>query len=195
MVDMLGITDMLPVILLELLAPLDMLLSPLVLLLPPLLVSMLGLMIQLSHIPVPIPLLSLMSMLRSQLSLMLMSRFQLSHTSTLSQLLLMLPPLLMPDMLPPLLTLDMPLPQLLLDMLESQLLLDMPVSQLSLDMGTLPPLDMLTKELTNQAQKTHPRKSWLQQMMLPHRTSHVSLCYVDFYCVCSCFTLIIYRSI
>merc|ERR1712123_163283 len=107
-----------------------------------------------------------MSMLRSLLSLMLMSRFQLSHTSTLSQLLLMLPPLL---------TLDMPLPQLLLDMLESQLLLDMPVSQLSLDMlvslpflgmlvspllmdmldtGTLPPLDMLTKELANQAQKT-----------------------------------------
>merc|ERR1712123_156129 len=104
MVDMLGITDMLPVILLELLAPLDMLLSPLVLLLPQLLVSMLGLMIQLSHIPVPIPLLNLMFMLRSQLSLMLMSRFQLSHTSTLSQLLLMLPPLLMPDMLLALLT-------------------------------------------------------------------------------------------
>merc|ERR1711892_494612 len=111
---------------------------------------------------------------------MLMSRFQLSHTSTLSQLLLMLPPLLMPDMLPPLLmpdmllpllTLDMPLPQLLLDMLESQLLLDMPVSQLSLDMlvspllldmlvtGMLPPLDMLTKELTNLAQKTHHWKA------------------------------------
>merc|ERR1712123_260952 len=118
---------------------------------------------------------------------MLMSRFQLSHTSTLSQLLLMLPPLLMPDMLPPLLMLDMPLPLLMLDMLLPQLLLDMPVSQLSLDMlvypllldmlvsllllgmldtGTLPPLDMLTKELTNQAQKTHPRRSWLQQMML-----------------------------
>merc|ERR1712106_265818 len=78
MVDMLGITDMLPVILLELLAPLDMLLSPLVLLLPQLLVSMLGLMIQLSHIPVPIHLLNLMSMLRSQLSLMLMSRSHLS---------------------------------------------------------------------------------------------------------------------
>merc|ERR1719483_963262 len=120
-------------------------------------------MTQLSHIPVPIPLLNLMSMLRSQLSLMsmlrsllslmLMSRFQLSHTSTLSQLLLMLPPLLMPDMLLPLLmpdmllallTPDMPLPQLLLDMLESQLLLDMPVSQLSLDMLVSPLLlDML----------------------------------------------------
>merc|ERR1712086_703029 len=130
-----------------------------------------------------------MSMLRSLLSLMLMSRFQLSHTSTLSQLLLMLPPLLMPDMLLPLFMLDMPLPQLLLDMLESQLLLDMPVCQLSLDMlvspllldmlvslpflgmlvspllmdmlvaGMLPPLDMLTKELTNLAQKTHPWKA------------------------------------
>merc|ERR1712123_157664 len=108
-------------------------------------------------------------MLRSLLSLMLMSRFQLSHTSTLSQLLLMLPPLLMPDMLLALLTLDMPLPQLLLDMLESQLLLGMLVSLLLMDMlvtGMLPPLDMLTKELTNQAQKNHPWKSWLQQMML-----------------------------
>merc|ERR1712123_2265 len=101
-------------------------------------------------------------MLRSLLSLMLMSRFQLSHTSTLSQLLLMLPPLLMPDMLLPLLTLDMPLPQLLLDMLESQLLLDMLVSPLLMDMlvtGMLPPLDMLTKGLINQAQKTHPWKA------------------------------------
>merc|ERR1712106_1167734 len=82
MVGMLGITDMLPVILLELLAPLDMLLSPLVLLLPQLLVSMLGLMIQLSHIPVPIPLLNHMSMLRSQLSLMLMSRSPQNLTFT-----------------------------------------------------------------------------------------------------------------
>merc|ERR1712086_1194232 len=115
-------------------------------------------------------------------------------------------------MLLALLTPDMPLPQLLLDMLESQQLLDMPVSQLLLDMlvypllldmlvslpflgmlvspllmdmldtGTLPPLDMLTKELTNQAQKTHPRKKLATTndvMMLPHRTSHVSLCYVD----------------
>merc|ERR1711892_427536 len=119
-------------------------------------------------------------MLRSLLSLMLMSRFQLSHTSTLSQLLLMLPPLLMPDMLPPLLMPDMLLPLLTLDMLESQLLLDMPVSQLLLDMlvslpflgmlvspllmdmlvtGMLPPLDMLTKDLTNLAQKTHPWKA------------------------------------
>merc|ERR1712128_208483 len=112
-----------------------------------------------------------MSMLRSLLSLMLMSRFQLSHTSTLSQLLLMLPPLLMPDMLLALLTpdmllalltLDMPLPQLLLDMPVPQLLLDMPVSLLLTDMlvtGMLPPLDMLTKELTDQAQKTHPWKA------------------------------------
>merc|ERR1711892_691193 len=101
---------------------------------------------------------------------MLMFRFQLSHTSTLSQLLLMLPPLLMPDMLPPLLITDMPLPQLLLDMPVSQLLLGMPVSlpflgmlvsPLLMDMlvtGMLPPLDMLTKDLTNQAQKTHPWK-------------------------------------
>merc|ERR1711892_1078042 len=106
-----------------------------------------------------------MSMLRSLLNLMLMSRFQLSHTSTLSQLLLMLLPLLTPDML---------LPQLLLDMLESQLLLNMPESQLSLDMlvslpflgmlvspllmdmlvtGMLPPLDMLTEELANHVDK------------------------------------------
>merc|ERR1711892_1255322 len=82
MVDMLGITDMLLVILLELLAPLDMLLSPLVLLLPQLLVSMLGLTIQLSHIPVPIPLLNLKSMLRSQLSLMLMFRSPQNLTFT-----------------------------------------------------------------------------------------------------------------
>merc|ERR1711892_1020138 len=121
-----------------------------------------------------------MSMLRSLLSLMLMSRFQLSHTSTLSQLLLMLPPLLMPDMLPPLLmpdmqlpllTLDMPLPQLLLDMLVYPLLLGMlvslpflgmlvsPLLMDMLDTGTLPPLDMVTKGLINQAQKPHPWKA------------------------------------
>merc|ERR1712123_366551 len=112
-----------------------------------------------------------MPMLRSLLSLMLMSRFQLSHTSTLSQLLLMLLPLLMPDMLLPLLTLDMLLPLLTPDMPPAQLLLDMPVSQLSLGMlvslllmdmvvtGMLPPLDMLTKELANLAQKTHPWKA------------------------------------
>merc|ERR1712086_1197892 len=110
-------------------------------------------------------------MLRSLLSLMLMFRFQLSHTSTLSQLLLMLPALLTPDMLLALLTLDMLLPQLLLDMPVSQLLLDMLVSLpfpgmlvslLLMDMlvtGMLPPLDMLTKELTDQAQKTHPWKA------------------------------------
>merc|ERR1712106_1264096 len=105
------------------------------------------------------------------LSLMLMSRFQLSLTSTLSQLLLMLPPQLMPDMPPAQLLLDMPVTPLLLDMLVSQLSLDMPVSQLLLDMlvsplltdmlvtGTLPPLDMLTKDHANQAQKTHPWKA------------------------------------
>merc|ERR1712106_885735 len=115
--------------------------------------------------------LSLMSMLRSLLNLMLMSRFQLSHTSTLSQLLLILPPLLMPVMLLALLTPDMLVSQLLLDMLVSQLSLDMLVflpflgmlvSPLLMDMlvmGMLPPLDMLTKELTNQAQKTHPWKA------------------------------------
>merc|ERR1712123_68824 len=104
-----------------------------------------------------------MSMLRSLLSLMLMSRFQLSHTSTLSQL------LLMPDMLVSQLSLDMLVYPLLLGMLVSLPFLGMLVSPLLMDMldtGTLPPLDMLTKELTNQAQKTHPRKSWLQQMML-----------------------------
>merc|ERR1711892_913132 len=107
----------------------------------------------------------------SLLSLMLMSRFQLSHTSTLSQLLLMLLPLLMLDMLLPLLTPDMPPAQLLLDMPVSQLSLDMLVSLpflgmlvslLLMDMvvtGMLPPLDMLTKELANQAQKTHPWKA------------------------------------
>merc|ERR1711892_1031333 len=112
-----------------------------------------------------------MSMLRSLLNLMLMSRFQLSHTSTLSQLLLMLPPLLTPDMLLPQLLLDMLESQLLLDMLESQLLLDMLVSLpflgmlvslLLMDMlvtGMLPPPDMLTKDLTNQAQKTQPWKA------------------------------------
>merc|ERR1711892_156798 len=101
-------------------------------------------------------------MLRSLLSLMLMSRFQLSHTSTLSQLLLMLPPLLMPDMLPPLLMPDMLLPLLTLDMLESLPFLGMLGSPLLMDMlvtGMLPPLDMLTKELANQAQKTHPSKA------------------------------------
>merc|ERR1712106_818476 len=107
-------------------------------------------------------LLSLMSMLRSLLSLMLMSRLQLSHTSTLSQLLLMLPPLLMPDMPLPLLMLDMPLAPLTPDMLVSLPFLGMLVPPLLMDMlvtGMLPPLDMLTKELTNQAQKTHPWKT------------------------------------
>merc|ERR1712106_1086114 len=120
------------------------------------------------------------SMLRSLLNLMLMSRFQLSHTSTLSQLLLILPPLLMPDMLLALLTSDMLESQLLLDMPVSQLSLDMLVSPLFLDMldflpflgmlvspllmdmlvmGMLPPLDMLTKELTNHVEKTHPWKA------------------------------------
>merc|ERR1712106_389366 len=96
-------------------------------------------------------------MLRSLLSLMLMSRFQLSHTSTLSQLLLMLPPLLTPDMPPAQLLLDMPESQLSLDTLVSPLLLDMLVSLPV--MGMLPPLDMLTKELANLAQKTHPWKA------------------------------------
>merc|ERR1712128_247414 len=100
-------------------------------------------------------------MLRSLLNLMLMSRFQLSHTSTLSQLLLMLPPLLMPDMLPPLLMPDMLPPLLTPDMLLPQLLLDMLVSQLLLDMlvmAMLPPLDMPTEELANHVDKNHPWK-------------------------------------
>merc|ERR1712153_148906 len=108
-----------------------------------------------------------MLMLWSLLSLMLMSRFQLSLTSTLSQLLLMLPPLLMPDMLLPLFMLDMLVSLPFLGMLVSPLLMDMLVT------GMLPPLDMLTKELANQAQKTHPWKlaTTNDVMMLPHRTS------------------------
>merc|ERR1712128_318062 len=142
-----------------------------------------------------------MLMFRFQLNLMLMSRSQLSHTSTLSQLLppsLMLPLqlhmlplqlvmlLLQLAMLLLLLMLDMPLLPLMLDtpllpltmvMPLPPLLLDTLVSLLLLDMD-MPLLDMLTKQLPLQ-QTYGARTTKKAIMILPHRTSHVSLCFVD----------------
>merc|ERR1712106_81855 len=144
-------------------------------------------------------------MFRSQLNLMLMSRSRLSHTSTLSQLLppsLMLPlqllmllpqlVMLLPQLLMLLLQLlPLSLMLLLLHMLLLPLMPDTPLLPLTMVMP-LPPLlldtlvsllllDMLTKQLP--LQQTYGAQTTRNAiMMLPHRTSHVSLCFVDFCC-------------
>merc|ERR1712106_371116 len=97
-----------------------------------------------------------MSMFRFQLSLMLMSRSQPSHTSTLSQLLppsLMLPLQLL--MLPLPLMLDTLLLPLTTVMPEPTLLLDTLVSLLPLDTDMLL-LDMLSKQLPLQQASWNP---------------------------------------